>query len=527
MRSILIFNFYLFTLLSFFSEGFAQSPGGEKIIQAICNNEDFEFGPGGAITSTSGISGWNTYKVVLQMSPSISNCSIFNPTGVTFTTPVAASHYTANGFIDTLLGPNYLVYSVFGSGPSNGGEVFNPGIPAMRGNSFFRIGDASGLAFNHHAIEKTISVTPANALFRFAYLSVLKVGTTCCDAPSVQIRFFNTSQGNALLPCPVYSINAPSPSCFNTTTPPMIASSNTSIPALNTYYHKWKIEAVDLTPYIGSNVTFKMAVTYCSSGCSKYGYSYLDAQCGPMEIFVNGNAFPAHTNSVTFNSCAAQSSTVVAPPDFSSYQWTGPSGFSSTLSTITTSASGVYTLNILASGTCSTITKYVNINLYPAATLSVTSSNTLICKGKQAKLTASGLTSYTWSPGASSNFSINVTPTVTTTYTVSGYNANGCFATASVTQSVAVCASIDPLTAENNSVGIYPNPNNGEFTLLLDKPFNKGLIQVKNALGQIVYTQELKQLQTKLFVKNLPRGIYYFSVILDTNFVGTGKFLLE
>lgn len=496
-----------------------------KVSVPACNNEDFETGPGGAVTSSTGVSGWDVYKLVLPVNPFISNCAMFTHTAVTRTNPTAATLFTANGHIDTLLGANYPVYSVFGSGSSNGGEVFNPGIGTMYGTSYFRIGDASGIGYNHHSIEKTINVTPSNALFRFAYISVVKMGTSCCDAPSVQVKFFHTSSGNTVMACPVYSVNAPIANCPNNTTPPMIATSNTSIPAIGVYYHKWKIEAVDLSPYIGTTVTFKMLVTYCSGGCAKYAYSYLDAQCSPMEVYVNGTPFPAHTNSVTFSGCGLSSATVVAPPDFSSYQWTGPAGFTSTLSTVTTSASGVYTLNIFTSGTCSVITKYVNINLYPVPIVSLTTSHPQLCPGQKAKLTAGGLNTYTWSsPGNSSTLAVS--PTVTTTYTVSGHNTNGCPASGTITQSVISCAGLRSAVSEAGLL-IFPNPNNGEFTIRTEKDYSTCMMYIKNGLGQLVHSQAIRRGENNIKTNGLAAGIYYCTVVADDRVIHNEKLELK
>ncbi len=497
----------------------SQNTPSHKTTVSVCNNEDFEIGQAGTVTSTAAVSGWNTFKLTFPNNPFPFNCMALTSTAVTRANPVSAELFTTNGFIDTIIGSGYPIYSVFGSGASNGGELYNPTIPTMYGNSFFRIGDASGAGYNHHSIEKTFSVTAANSLFRFAYISVLKAGTNCCEAPSVQVRFFNASQGNTLLACPIYSINAPNLGCSNPNNVPMTVSTGTFLGALDAYYHKWRIEAIDLSPYIGSNITFKMAVTYCAAGCAKYGYAYLDAQCGPMEILVNGTPFPANTNSVNFTSCGITTATVVAPPNFSNYQWTGPNGFTSTLSTITTSASGVYTLNILASNTCSTLTKYVSVNLYPTPTPTIVSTKTVSCVGSLVKLTASGLTTYTWNPETKNTTTINVTPTVTTTYTVSGSNVNGCFGTSAYTQSVVVCTGIENQLNQNQDIIVYPNPNNGEFTLRIDNKFNVAKILIHNPLGQLVYNSQIIQSETQIKTKNLPSGIYAYTIIIDNQVI--------
>ena len=48
-----------------------------------------------------------------------------------------------------------------------------------------------------------------------------------------------------------------------------------------------------------------------------------------------------------------------------------------------------------------------------------------ICEGSSATLTSSTMSSYNWSTGATTA-SITVSPTQTTTYTLTGVDANGC-----------------------------------------------------------------------------------------------------
>jgi hypothetical protein len=51
--------------------------------------------------------------------------------------------------------------------------------------------------------------------------------------------------------------------------------------------------------------------------------------------------------------------------------------------------------------------------------ISITVNNATICAGQTASLVASGASSYTWSSGANTN-TLNVNPTTTTVYTISG-----------------------------------------------------------------------------------------------------------
>jgi uncharacterized delta-60 repeat protein len=82
---------------------------------------------------------------------------------------------------------------------------------------------------------------------------------------------------------------------------------------------------------------------------------------------------------------------------------------------------------------CATIT--VTVNSLPV--VSITGAST-VCSGYSSSLTASGATSYLWSNGSSTAMTA-VTPSINTTYSVTGTNSNGCSNTASFNVSPLVC----------------------------------------------------------------------------------------
>jgi gliding motility-associated-like protein len=126
----------------------------------------------------------------------------------------------------------------------------------------------------------------------------------------------------------------------------------------------------------------------------------------------------------------------------SSYQWTGPNGFTSTeqspsISNITTAAAGDYSVTV-TSGNCSA-TATTNVQVYEQPVASA-GNDTTICSGSSATLQASGGTGYSWSPatGLSSTTIADpvASPTDTTIYTVTVSNSDACTSTAKVTVNV-------------------------------------------------------------------------------------------
>ncbi len=80
-------------------------------------------------------------------------------------------------------------------------------------------------------------------------------------------------------------------------------------------------------------------------------------------------------------------------------------------------------------------TASIPVTVDPLPTIQVVGDN-IICRGESTTLTASGAVSYVWSPGNQTTASITVSPQVTTTYTVTGTDANGCINTGTRTVTV-------------------------------------------------------------------------------------------
>jgi hypothetical protein len=145
----------------------------------------------------------------------------------------------------------------------------------------------------------------------------------------------------------------------------------------------------------------------------------------------------------------------------------------------------------------------VSVNALPNVTASAT---TIICMGEPANLTASGANTYTWSTGQT-GASITTTAALNanTTYTVTGTDVNGCSEQAIVTQITDVCTGVNTI-GNSISLGVYPNPNQGEFMVETNVGIN---VSVINSLGQVVYSEKTTSLKTTINISHLNNGIYF------------------
>ena len=68
---------------------------------------------------------------------------------------------------------------------------------------------------------------------------------------------------------------------------------------------------------------------------------------------------------------------------------------------------------------------------------------------------------------------------------------------------------------ESASIAIYPNPNNGMFTLSMESIEGDVTCQIANASGSIIETREVNADSNSeiSFDYNLPAGVYFVRVI--------------
>lgn len=96
----------------------------------------------------------------------------------------------------------------------------------------------------------------------------------------------------------------------------------------------------------------------------------------------------------------------------------------------------------VVSNTCQSVnSNAVSVIIKPLPALDISATATEICSGQNSTLTATGANSYLWSNGLGTNSAVNVTPTATTTYFVTG-TTNGCSVQKQITVSLATMPSI-------------------------------------------------------------------------------------
>lgn len=147
---------------------------------------------------------------------------------------------------------------------------------------------------------------------------------------------------------------------------------------------------------------------------------------GTFTVSVTG----AITAIVACQDVCGGSSAILTASGGSNYLWsTG-----AVTNSITVSPAAATTYSVVASAGSCTDTASCTVNVFPAPVISVFSDTTIPSSGS-ATLTATGGTSYLWSNGATGNV-ISVSPVVTTQYSVTVTDGNGCTSVGYVTVTV-------------------------------------------------------------------------------------------
>jgi hypothetical protein len=130
-----------------------------------------------------------------------------------------------------------------------------------------------------------------------------------------------------------------------------------------------------------------------------------------------------------------------------SYQWQVSTDGGTTWTNITGATSATYTAagvndtdnnnqyRVIIDGGCNSVTSAAAVlTVHPLPVVSASGPTTAVCSGSAVTLTGNGANTYTWNNGVTNGVAFNISST--TTYTVTGTDANGCTSTGDITVTV-------------------------------------------------------------------------------------------
>ncbi len=181
--------------------------------------------------------------------------------------------------------------------------------------------------------------------------------------------------------------------------------------------------------------------------------------------------------------------TVIGAPGGSTYLWSTTSTQTSIIvqPTITTT----YSVTASSNGCDGTSDILITVNPLPTVSL----SNDTICNGDIGSLLASGASTYIWNNSTTVN-PLTDNPSVTTIYTVTGTDVNGCSSTGQGEIYI-----VDPPTLVLSSTDAHCNQSDGSATVI-----------ATGGSGIYTYTWNTIPISTTSTVNNVPPGSYSVTV---------------
>ncbi len=286
---------------------------------------------------------------------------------------------------------------------------------------------SSGLAVNYVSLNTSVASISGNTV------SIVGAGVTTITASQTG----NTNYNPASNVQQNLTVNALPIVIVSPSNASVCLGSSVVLNAGGALSYSWS-PAAGLSSITGVSVTASPTVTtiYTITGTDINGLT------NTATATVTVNLLPTITVSPIAPSICSGTSISLTASGATSYSWSPSTGLSSTTgATVTASpiATTTYTINGTTGGGCVNSTT-VTVTVNPRPTITVSPSSVAVCFGSSTTLSASGASSYNWSPstGLSSTTGANVitNPTVATTYSVVGTDVTGCSNTATVTVSV-------------------------------------------------------------------------------------------
>ena len=342
-------------------------------------------------------------------------------------TPSATTSYTVTGSDNAGCQDTAIVVVTVSALPVIGIAPANPVICAGQSEALTASGavdyewsPVTGLGV---ATGATVTASPpANATYTVTGTSA--DGCTASQTVALQV-----------LTSPTLSVSPSTPAVCNGESADLTASGATD--------YEWT-PATGLNVSTGPTVTASPAATTTytvtgtvAAGCTAEGTVVVSVGASPVVTVNPANPVVCEGESVSLSASGAV--TYAWSPNTSLSTSAGASVISTPLSAIAYTVTGTN-----AAGCTAAATTTVSVNAPP--TVSVTAGDSSLCPGEGTTLYANGAAQYAWQPGSGSGAVYVINPTTGTTFTVTGTDAAGCSAQATLTVGV---LNVAPVTGVN------------------------------------------------------------------------------
>ncbi len=195
----------------------------------------------------------------------------------------------------------------------------------------------------------------------------------------------------------------------------------------------------------------------------------------------------------------------------STYSW----NTSATTNSISVNPSGTTTYSVYGFNSTCTDMASITVSVNPNPTVSVSTPSNPICIGDAINLNANGANTYSWNTGSTFS-SIFISPTVTTSYTLTG-TTDGCSHTIVFTQSVIACGGVGMQEKEVAEDGllVFPNPFHGIVNITyLGNNFS---YHVYDNVGRLLVKENKQVDKAVIDLTRYAKGVYYIEITNEAN----------
>ena len=332
------------------------------VVQPACSNMGYEAGNLSSWTATSGES---------VTAPAGSVTPFYQMTGIGI---LAGRHTIMTGGTDPCAG--------------------FPRVDPLGGTRSVRLGN-NNTGAEAEQITQTFLVGQSNSSFTYRYAVVFEdPGHTSAEQPFFIARLRDPN--GDVIPCSEFIVSAAAslPGFFNSPT------------CAGVRYKPWSTVNVDLSNYLGQNVTVEFTAGDCSQG-GHFGYAYVDAACAPSTLA-----------GLTDTICPGESVVLTAPTGYSSYTWQ-PGAITTQTLTVSPVVTTNYTLNLTAFNGCVTSVQVpiiVSPIPVPVIQYQAPACDLPVQVQSQSSISSGAIVSQVWNLGGVANPTTSSQQTVNVTY---------------------------------------------------------------------------------------------------------------
>ncbi len=357
--------------------------------------------------------------------------------------------------------------------------------PNQNSTGQFTIASTNGPAISpvYKALSNTFTV-PTSGIY---YIEVRGTGGTSSSA-----QWLSWDDLEVIIPC---DLNTPAVSLTPSQT--ICAGADVNIAATGADMYSWNTGATgaSLNDKPFNSTLYTVTGTNTLTGCSATAQHYVQVNPTPqVGIFANKTGV-----------CPGGSAVLTA---FGADMYTWSNNAMTNITTVSPAATTSYSVFGTNSFNCQGMAVQ-QITVFDAPVVNASVEPTEICPGQQALLTGTGADSYQWVSANSYNQSnpAAVTPNSSTSYTVTGTDANGCKGTQFVSVTVLDCTSLTEYSGAEG-ITVFPNPNTGVFVV---KTHGETTVVVSDVTGRIVASVKGAD-NTEVNISELSNGIYNVQV---------------